>query len=671
MEDLIIERQIAVGVGSDVPQEYTVAANNEEQWIELHTLLTKATRRQYIPNRVVECVSDYPFSKVRGCYKLSENEVEELKNHPHINWIQKDGLFNPNVIEQARLDVQHPDHIPMSFGYRFGEQEMNVRYDANLNVLSGAGLTYTHWGLIRHSSKTNQFIGVGTTARYYSDLPYSLTGKNVDIVVVDTGVHWAHPEFLKPGYNSVPVGVGTSTVTRVKDILLHGPDEFGFTWAGAGLTEPGTGSLANYTIARALEGVDGASNTFGSTAWHGSTCASMAAGNRFGYAYEANIWSIAASDRADIGFADTADAFDYVAVWHDNKPINPETGVKNPTIMSASFGYLRRIAFQAHECTSGGTLLGPINTALPAVNWTASFRNVSYGSTTVRASQLNVPAINPGLKTDLSTVVQGPIGGKYYRLNYYTFNSALTSARTKLSDLLDERPDIIWVQAAANNYHKSDIPEGSDYNNLFTPNANTATLGSGDEYYYNRPGSPPDYHRGLPDAVINVGNFGGGMYDDDTEAKWFTSNSGPAIDVWTSGSYIIGPTYATKPNSWVDPRSVGTGVSFYLGFDSGTSFAAPFAAGLVALYAQTKPNLTRVDARNWVLNQASVGLSTSLFYEGEPESSAVAAGSSLAYWSDLNGLRGAPRRVLYNPFANADTPKITGLNITGLNIKQQ
>lgn len=671
MEDLVIQRQIAVGVGSDVPQEFTVAANNNNEWIELHELLTRETSEQYIPDRVVECVSDYPFSKVRGCYKLTENEVEELKNHPYVYWIEKDGLFNPNVIEQARLDVQHPDHAPMSLGYRFGQQEMHVRYDANFTALSGAGLTYTHWGLLRHTSKTNQFIGVGTTARYYSDLPYSLTGKNVDIVVVDTGVHWAHPEFLKPGYDSVPVGVGTSTVSRVKDILIHGPGEFGFTWAGVGLTEPGTGTLANYTIERALEGIDGNNNTFGATAWHGSTCASMAAGNQFGTAYEANIWSIAASDRADIGFSDVADAFDYVAVWHDNKPINPETGVKNPTIMSASFGYVKKVAFQARECTSGGTLLGPINTTLPAVNWTASFRSVSYGSTAVRTSQSNVPAINPGLSTEISSTVVGPVGGKYYRLEFYGFNSGKTSSRTKLNDLLDSRPEIVWIQAAANNDHKSDISGGADYNNLFTLGGSTVTAGSGDELYYNRPGNPPDYHQGQPDAVINVGNFGGILYDSDTEARWHTSNSGPAIDVWTAGSYIIGPSYSTAAFSWVDPRSVGTGVSFYLSFNAGTSFAAPFTAGVVALYAQTKPNLTRIDARNWVLNQASVGLNTSQFYSGEPESSAVAAGSSITYWSDYYGLKGAPLRVLYNPFANADVPKVTGVNITGLNLKQQ
>ena len=89
----------------------------------------------------------------------------------------------------------------------------------------------------------------------------------------------------------------------------------------------------NYTIDNVL----GSSSFNGS--WHGSHVAGTAAGNQFGAAFQANIWSIACIDRTDVGFSNAADGFDYIRVWHKNKPVNPVTGRKNPTIVNGSWGY--------------------------------------------------------------------------------------------------------------------------------------------------------------------------------------------------------------------------------------------------------------------------------------------------------------------------------------------
>ena len=50
--------------------------------------------------------------------------------------------------------------------------------------------------------------------------------------------------------------------------------------------------------------------------------------NQFGLAFESNIWSIACVDRSDLGWSEPSDGFDYIKVWHKNKPINPLTGQK-------------------------------------------------------------------------------------------------------------------------------------------------------------------------------------------------------------------------------------------------------------------------------------------------------------------------------------------------------
>ena len=93
--------------------------------------------------------------------------------------------------------------------------------------------------------------------------------------------------FLKPGVTSFT----DKNDTRVRDILIHGAEEYSINWASEGLVAPGSGSLANYTEANVLS-----SSSFGGS-WHGSHVAGTAAGNQFGAAFEANIWTIACVDR--------------------------------------------------------------------------------------------------------------------------------------------------------------------------------------------------------------------------------------------------------------------------------------------------------------------------------------------------------------------------------------
>mgnify|MGYP003317992209 CR=1 FL=1 len=56
------------------------------------------------------------------------------------------------------------------------------------------------------------WVGITTTDTTNSDVIYSLTGKNVDAVTIDTGVGILHPEFIADD--------GTYCV---RDVLLDGP----------------------------------------------------------------------------------------------------------------------------------------------------------------------------------------------------------------------------------------------------------------------------------------------------------------------------------------------------------------------------------------------------------------------------------------------------------------
>jgi len=614
------------GISDRDPQAYTVCVKDPVDWDEIHNYIITENEIDNIPNRKIDCISEMPFSEKRSVYSMSVEEADILRSHPKIEWVIKSSMHNPSVLEQRKIDEKFDRHI---FANRFKINTFNLRTNYDI---TGLGLTYTQWGLSRHSNSNNNY-GASTTIS--EDIKYSLTGKNVDVVIMDTGVRYDHPEFLLPGYNSVPVGVATESVSRVRDILIHGQDEYGINWSSHGLTAPGSGSLANYTKANVLR-----SATFNGS-WHGSHVAGTSAGNQFGAAFESNIWSIACIDRSDVGFADPSDGFDYIRVWHKNKPINPLTGRRNPTIVNGSWGFRQFVRYD--------------------LSYNANFRGQSLSSTNIEASNSYQPAIY------------------YIQTNgsYYEFTSKHATSQTTTDELFDDADcrDLIVVFAAGNSGNpsgKQDIPGGIDYNNQFTSgtfyygSAVAEPFGIVDEYF-NRPGTPAISHIGQSDAPIIVGALDSVVLNSGitSERKASYSNTGPAIDVWSAGSNVLSP----YSSGYQDPRNT----SYFNGYLNGTSMATPNVTGVLACYLQSNPSATRVTVRDWLYRHGSITLDSgpgTAVLDTYKESNQVGAGTSVNYWSDTYGLKGASVRILYNPFANNVVPSISGVNISGISFTQ-
>ena len=589
-------------VTNDTPQEFTVCVKNESDWTEIHNYIINENEIDNIPNRKISCTSDMNFSPKRAVYSMSVNEANILRNHSKVEWVEQSSMYNPVVLEQRKYDAEFDKHIDIN---RFKLDCTNRRTSGD----PGSTLNFTQWGLYRHQSTTNNF---GSSTTIDADSQYSLTGKNVDVVIMDTGVRWDHPDFLKKGVSSF----STKADTRVRDILIHGAEEYGIDWTAQGLTPPGSGSLSNYTVGNVLS-----SSSFNGS-WHGSHVAGTAAGNQFGGAFEANIWTIACIDREDVGWSEPSDGFDYIKVWHKNKPINPETGLKNPTVVNCSWGHRQFVAY--------------------FLSYNASFRGTTYSKTQVDASPSDVPAVYY-LETN---------GG------YYEFTSRKTTGQTEADELVNDADcqNVVLICSAGNSHGKQEIKNGTDYSNQFT--SGSFYYGSGYDAYYNRSGTPAITREGEDDAVIKVGSIDSSRQSGSQERTSDFSDRGPNIDIWAAGSTALSP----YSSGYQDPRNN----SFYNDYLSGTSMASPNVTGVIAQHLESNPTATRKSVRKWLLTEGSVMLSSGDYYDPYTSNGA----NDTNYWGNTYSLKSSPRRILYNPYANNTVPKIDGVVLSGVSVTQ-
>ena len=589
-------------VTNDTPQEFTVCVKNESDWTEIHNYIINENDIDDIPNRKISCTSDMNFSPKRAVYSMSVNEANILRNHSKVEWVEQSTMYNPVVLEQRKYDEVFDKHIDIN---RFKLDCTNRRTSGD----PGSTLNFTQWGLYRHQSTTNNF---GSSTTIDADSQYSLTGKNVDVVIMDTGVRWDHPDFLKKGVSSF----STKADTRVRDILIHGAEEYGIDWTAQGLTPPGSGSLSNYTVGNVLS-----SSSFNGS-WHGSHVAGTAAGNQFGGAFESNIWSIACVDRSDVGWSEPSDGFDYIKVWHKNKPINPETGLRNPTVVNCSWGHRQFLAY--------------------ILSYTATYRGETYNKAQVDASSSAVPAVY------------------YLETNgvYYEFTSRKTTGQTEADELVNDADcqNVVLICSAGNSNGKQEIKDGTDYSNQFT--SGSFYYGSGYDAYYNRSGTPAITREGEDDAVIKVASIDSSRQSGSQERTSDFSDRGPNIDIWAAGSTVLSPWNT----GYQDPRNS----SYYNQYLNGTSMASPNVTAGVAQHLESNPTATRKSVRKWLLSEGSRVLSSGDYYDPYTSNGA----NDTNYWGNTYSLKSSPRRILYNPYANNTVPKIDGVVLSGVSVTQ-
>jgi subtilisin family serine protease len=383
----------------------------------------------YIPNRAVDCVNRRAISR-NTHYMLTDEEAEQIRNDPRV-------LACELTPKQLGIKVIR-DWVQSSNYWDKSSTTSNLQKNWGL-LRCVEGAQRSNWGIDGITNQSGTVIA-------------SAEGRNVDIVIVDGMINPDHPEFALNDDGS-----GGSRVVQ-------------YNWLQHADT-PGTYLYTPYVDSNDFDRTDDND--------HGCHVAGTTAGNTQGWARKANIYNINPY-ATDINGLDTLFLFDYMRAWHNNKPINPITGRRNPTICNNSWGY-------------GYSLnISDISNV--------NYRGVNYTSNLTSNTLKSYGILNDGTNTQLPA--------RYIALE---------------QDILDAINDgIIVVGSAGNRSMKMDIPNGEDYNNYF--------IWSGFYVPYHQGGAPQS-----GDNVICVGAIG--TFVDDRKVTF--SNCGPRVDIYAPGTQII------------------------------------------------------------------------------------------------------------------------------------
>lgn len=503
-------------------KEYIVSAVSYEVLDELCNDIETPGGALYIPNRAVEVANLRPMSR-NTHYYLTAEEAEQLRQDPRV------------------LSVEN---MPEDLGVK--PMPMYVQTESNWDKSSFSVSTHKNWGLLRvFEGKTRPNWGSNSVSNQSGTINIPVEGRNVDVVIVDGLINPAHPEYAR---NSN--GTGGTRVNQYNWYQLN-PQVTGGA-AGTYVYTPYTGTS-----------IEGNNN-------HGAHVAGTVAGNTQGWARGATIYNIYPYGTNPSPLF----IFDYIRAFHRAKPINPVTGVRNPTIVNNSWGYTSSI---------------PIS----------SITSIVYRGTTYNGPFNQTQLSNFGIFS-LDGGVNAVMSFKY------------TALDADVADAISE--GIIIVGAATNNYQKIDVEGGVDYNNY--------AMYSGIQYYYNRGSSP-----GSSSSSICVGAVDSLV----AENKALFSNCGPRVDVYAPGQNIMSSFNSTASyGGTTDPRNS----SYFIGKISGTSMASPQVCGLLACLLEVYPNMTHAQARDYIEKLSKTGQITST--SGGPSDATDLQGSPNRYLTYVN-----------------------------------
>ena len=487
--------------------EYVITLKNYEDLDAFYNDMETVGGDLYIPNRAVDLADKRPISR-NTHYFLTQFEAEQIKQDPRV------------------------EAVGLTYTEKGIEVKPTSQFSDSWSKQSTINNSSKNWGLFRsYTGSTVSGWGSDATGNTSGTINLTNVGRNVDVVICDGHIKPDHPE-----YAVNEDGTGGSRVIQY-NWFQHNPTVRGVAYPA---------STYQYTFPTA----GNANNS------HGMHVAGIAAGNTHGWARGANIYNIypytVGNDNSFTNWAYYV--IDYIRAFHNAKPINPTTGLKNPTIVNLSWAL-----------------------------------TTSYNLTGIQTIRFQGTDYKKGAQKTYWNQFKGYLG--LVASDTIDSNVVLTLARddaldADISDAINS--GIIMVGAAGNYFMYNDIAGGTNYGNGIYTTTNGSTVLSLQPYH--RGGSPS-----ASTGVINVSSV------DSTaeERKADYSNAGPRTNIFAPGTLIVSATLG--PTSIVDSRNS----SYYLEVRSGTSQAAPQVTGILACALETYPRMTYTEALTYITTYSS------------------------------------------------------------------
>ena len=156
-------------------KEYTVIVNNRDDLAAIEAELTASTGDGPIPGRTVSIANPRMGSRVQTHFMLTDEEAQALATDPRIRAVE--------IPPDQRDDIQ----IGLN-AYQNATFYRDYPYDGQSGLVDG----YVNWGLRRCIEETNVYGNLTSTT---GDYQYALDGTGVDVVIQDSGIEAAHPEW--------------------------------------------------------------------------------------------------------------------------------------------------------------------------------------------------------------------------------------------------------------------------------------------------------------------------------------------------------------------------------------------------------------------------------------------------------------------------------------------
>jgi hypothetical protein len=156
---------------------YAVAVNTPEVWDYVHSILTQdGSLDDNIPSRPIVCTDTKEHSPTRAVYLMTDEEAEQISNHPDIKFIDLDKSQYPELYPP---DPEGMQCLPN----RYSSAVKNYR---NLSSVPGtatsAELNRAGFQLYRTSQYANPWQGQSVSTVLNNAIPNTNTGKNIDVI---------------------------------------------------------------------------------------------------------------------------------------------------------------------------------------------------------------------------------------------------------------------------------------------------------------------------------------------------------------------------------------------------------------------------------------------------------------------------------------------------------